>query len=190
MKTICLGDSLTYGYGLASPADAWPALCQTALGGEWVNAGINGDTAVGMLSRLPHDILPQRPKYVLLLGGVNDILVSGTSAGARSAIMAMVHQCAAAGIRPVVGIPTPMLDAADNPWRVMLDLPTARRELASYQEWLRLLCRTMCLRCIDFAAAFDGAADLSALYQADGLHPNAHGHRLMAETVINSRIFH
>lgn len=44
---VCIGDSITYGMGVANPArDAWPALLQGKLGDGWnvVNLGVSGTT--------------------------------------------------------------------------------------------------------------------------------------------------
>lgn len=44
---VCIGDSITYGYGVANPAqDAWPALLNDKLGDSWnvVNLGVSGTT--------------------------------------------------------------------------------------------------------------------------------------------------
>ena len=188
MKTICLGDSLTYGYGI-SPENTWVALAREALGGEWVNCGVSGDTSAGMLCRLSGQILQQKPHYVLMMGGVNDILLTGSFQQAQCAIMSMVHQCAHEGVRPVIGIGVPIRDDADNPWLPLTDMRAAMAAQREYTAWLRLFVKTMRLRCVDFAAAFEACTDAKRLYQDDGLHPNAAGHRLMAETLIASRVW-
>lgn len=188
MKTICLGDSLTYGYGVA-PAASWISLVQDALKGEWVNCGICGDTASGMLSRLSTELLAQNPYYVLMMGGANDILLTNSFQQAQCAIMAMVHQCVHAKVRPVIGIPTPLRDDGDNPWLPLTDMTAAAATQKEYIAWLRLFVKTMRLRCVDFAAAFEQHPDPKSLYQDDGLHPNAAGHRLMADAVLNSRLW-
>ena len=81
MKLICIGDSLTFGYGVR-PSQRWTRLCAQETGWEIVNEGISGDTTGGMLVRLrallaERDICVQRP-LVLLMGGANDIFFSGT----------------------------------------------------------------------------------------------------------------
>ena len=43
----CIGDSITYGYGVSNPAEeAWPALLGDKLGDGWnvVNLGVSGTT--------------------------------------------------------------------------------------------------------------------------------------------------
>lgn len=51
MKLICIGDSLTFGYGVR-PSRRWTRLCAQETGWEIVNEGISGDTTGGMLVRL------------------------------------------------------------------------------------------------------------------------------------------
>ena len=50
MKLICIGDSLTFGYGVR-PSQRWTRLCAQETGWEIVNEGISGDTTGGMLVR-------------------------------------------------------------------------------------------------------------------------------------------
>ena len=102
----------------------------------------------------------------MLMGGDNDIMLTGCADQAKSAMMAMIHQCAARGVKPVVGIQFPVLGIPE-PWRAVCDWERAQAESAAYIAWLRRL-----VRC--------GGR---ALYQADGMHPNAEGNRVMADAV-------
>ena len=76
MKLICIGDSLTFGYGVR-PSQRWTRLCAQETGWEIVNEGISGDTTGGMLARFSADVLPERPDAVLMMGGANDRFFSG-----------------------------------------------------------------------------------------------------------------
>ena len=105
MKLICIGDSLTFGYGVR-PSQRWTRLCAQETGWEIVNEGISGDTTGGMLVRLrallaERDICVQRP-LVLLMGGANDIFFSGTDTGARANMGAMLNQLLSLGVIPIV----------------------------------------------------------------------------------------
>ena len=111
MKLICIGDSLTFGYGVR-PSQRWTRLCAQETGWEIVNEGISGDTTGGMLVRLrallaDRDICVQRP-LVLLMGGANDIFFSGTDTGARANMGAMLNQLLSLGVHTMIGIPTPI----------------------------------------------------------------------------------
>ena len=58
MKLICIGDSLTFGYGVHL-SQRWTRLCAQETGWELVNEGINGDTTGGMLARMQGGVLAE-----------------------------------------------------------------------------------------------------------------------------------
>ena len=65
MELICLGDSLTYGYGVRS-AHRWSTLVGQALQCEVTNLGICGDTTGGMLVRLNTEVIPKMRNLSLI----------------------------------------------------------------------------------------------------------------------------
>ena len=175
MKIDCLGDSLTAGYGV-SPENRWVSLLNSRTSHTWVNRGISGDTSPGMLTRLRTDVLPEKPDYVIWLGGFNDILLTGSDHQAKSCVMAFVNHCAAAGVRPVIGIPY-MIRSVALPWNRLCDWEACRPVLEGYISWLHRLSDAAMLRRIDFREA-------GAWLQPDGMHPSPEGHRRMAEAVL------
>src|SRR5688572_7251809 len=78
-RIIFFGDSLTAGFGLSNPGkESLPALIQKKIGEsklayEVVNAGINGDTSSGGLSRLGYWMNSPIDIFILELG-INDAL--------------------------------------------------------------------------------------------------------------------
>ena len=64
------------------------------------------------------------------------------------------------------------------PWTVW---ERAAELLAEYQSWLRRFAAAFRLPVLDFDRAFTRWGE-EGLFQPDGLHPNAAGHCLMAET--------
>ena len=83
MKLICLGDSLTFGYGVRA-SQRWTHLCAQHTGWKIVNEGVSGDTTGGMLARLAARVLPELRsgsadelfQRILLMGGTNDVFLS------------------------------------------------------------------------------------------------------------------
>src|SRR4030095_16162813 len=72
---VCLGDSLTEGYGLA-PEQSYPSLLERMLrdrghAGRVVNAGVSGSTSASAASRLRWQ-LRSRPDVVVIALGAND----------------------------------------------------------------------------------------------------------------------
>ena len=201
MKIVCLGDSLTAGYRLSSE-DCWVQILNRETPHTWINAGISGDTSTGLLVRLQTEVLPQQPDMVLLMGGDNDIMltgcadpysvktlrssmVTGSEEQAKTSLMAMLHQCAARGVKPVVGIPFPIRNIPQR-WQAVCDVENARSASLRYIRWLRALTDAISLRRVDFAAAFAAAPLPDELYQEDGMHPSAAGSRVMADAVLQS----
>ena len=189
-KLICLGDSLTFGLRVPQ-SQTWPRLVQET-GVEVVNLGICGDTTGGMLARLQPILreLGKNRAYVLIMGGSNDIFYSGTDLGARSNIGAMVHQVMVAGLKPVVGIPLPIApEDAPKAWEGVADFQAAAEKIAAYSQWLKDFCTAFGVPFVDFRQDFlhpDGTVRRELF--VDGLHPNAQGHKLMAQRLLTCEV--
>ncbi|MBW2418671.1 MAG: arylesterase [Deltaproteobacteria bacterium] len=170
---LFLGTSLTAGYGLPSE-QAYPALIQrhiddAGLDYRVVNAGVSGDTSAGGLRRL--DWLLRLPVAVLVLElGSNDMLRGLDVDDLRSNLDAIVRETRArhpelrlvvAGMRAV-----PNLGAA-YVTRFEAVFPTlAEQNAATLIPFL-----------------LEGVAGDPALNLADGIHPNAEGHRHIAASI-------
>jgi len=103
MKIICIGDSLTQGYGVPSSAN-WVAITNKIEGVEVINKGINGDTTGGVVERFKKGVFYGKPNFVFIIGGANDIIVGNNLGSVQANIMAMVHQAYYNKIIPIVGI--------------------------------------------------------------------------------------
>lgn len=185
MTLYCLGDSLTFGPGVR-PSQKWTALA-AADGLHIVNLGVPGDTAVGMLARLQRLELSSGDS-VLVMGGTNDIFCTLTDAGARAAMAAVVQQLLAKGLRPVVGIPIPVVpDIAPEKWKQLVDFSAASAVLDQYCAWLKTYCSTFDIPAVDFREDYvnQNGAVRRELY-LDGLHPNTAGHQVMAQRLLET----
>ena len=91
MKIVCLGDSLTYGYGVPRK-DTWISLLNKRGTDNYINKGINGDTSGGMLARFNSDVVEEKPKMVFIMGGINDFILGSGLESVKTNIMAIVHQ--------------------------------------------------------------------------------------------------
>ena len=69
MKIICMGDSITYGFGLPDLSKRWSDLVSARTGHTLINRGISGDTTGGMLARCQTQVFNQAPDAMVLLGG-------------------------------------------------------------------------------------------------------------------------
>jgi lysophospholipase L1-like esterase len=187
MKIICLGDSLTYGFGVRRGED-WVSLSASATGQNLINKGVCGDTTGGMLARLDTDVLSQKPGAVILMGGSNDILTSGTDAYARSNMAAMIQQSSTVGVSVLVGIPIPSdPESVRAGWNELADFAQANRIFRLYAQWLRKYCGIFSTPVVDFAGLFEVPDGVRKELYLDGLHPNIAGHTAMAN-LLNKRL--
>ena len=181
-RLYCLGDSLTFGYGV-QPRERWLTLASGQSGWRLMNRGVCGDTTGGMLVRLRELIGGDRKaQAVMLMGGANDIFYSGSELGARANMGAMIQQLLTAGALILVGIPMPIVpDWHPEEWGAVVDFPSAELLLDRYAQWLADYCRAFGVPTVDFRPVFldDSGAVRRDLY-LDGLHPSPEGHRRMA----------
>lgn len=131
-RILCLGDSLTYGFGLPRGL-VWTALCAAQTGAELLGRGVNGSTTGGMLAVLPDLLVREHPDAVLLMGGTNDIAYGGDLAGARSNMGAMAHLILAGGGLPLIGIPPGLRRPIRREWAELMPERSAEL-LAEYQS--------------------------------------------------------
>jgi acyl-CoA thioesterase-1 len=168
---VILGDSLTAGLGVA-PDEAYPALLEARLRREGfayrvVNAGVSGDTTAGGLRRLDW-VLRSQPDVVLVALGANDGLRAQPVTALRDNLTAIVTRLRGAGTRVVLaGMRLPPNYGAAYAGAFAGAFPSVAR--ATSVPLLPFL--------------LEGVAGDPVLNQADGIHPNAAGHRAVAETV-------
>ena len=185
IKICCMGDSITYGFPLQDLSNRWSDLVAARTGNEVINCGLNGDSTFGMLVRCQRQVFDRRPDLLVILGGINDIIITGTYRMACGNIISMVKQAQTEEIHVAVGLPLPISpqDMA-KPWDPDRDNERSVGECEKYAYWLRCYCGERGIPMVDFRGAFfneDGSVRRELL--ADGLHPNAEGHRKMADVL-------
>ncbi len=170
-KIVAFGDSLTAGYGL-SASESYPALLQKKLEAdgfnyEVVNAGVSGDTSAGGLRRIDW-ALEGDVKFVILELGANDILRGQPIPAMKKNLARIIERVKERGAQVV-------LAGMEAPTNAGVEY---RKEV---QEAYRELAREYQVPYIPFF--LDRVAMIESLNQGDGVHPNAEGTRIVAETV-------
>lgn len=70
---VCFGDSLTYGHGLNTATESWPALLQNRVTIPVINSGVDDNTTEDAVARFNTDVLAHNPAIVIFDFGGNDI---------------------------------------------------------------------------------------------------------------------
>ncbi len=183
MKIVFIGDSLTYAYRIKRK-DAWTSLVANRTGNECINKGINGDTTSGMLSRFKADVLNEKPNYVHIMGGTNDMICQVDLGFVRANIMAMMHQAQAKNIIPILGVAVDIHKSTiASYWQGLPDYDKLESDMAKQREWLVEFSQFFGVKLIDYKSKIYEYCDedsIAELY-SDGLHLSEKGNQLLAE---------
>ncbi|SHG62013.1 Lysophospholipase L1 [Thermosyntropha lipolytica DSM 11003] len=168
IKIVCLGDSTTYGFPYG-PEHSWTSMLAEQINGKVINKGINGNTTEDMLRRFKRDVLDLKPDYVIITGGINDVVQGESLAAITFNIENMVREALAQGIKVVLGLPTPV------------DYPAWEKVLQNLRDWLVQLAKSLNLPVIDFSKAFYDENHIlkKHLLLPDGGHPTREGYKAM-----------
>lgn len=184
MKLICIGDSLTYGYGVKK-SEIWTSILKNKLRVEVINKGICGDTTSGLLSRLYRDVILNKATHAIVMGGTNDFLWQLPIEQVKSNIASIIFQLIHYKIVPIIGIPTPVDGyAAKKKWQFINSFDYINHALKVYGDWMRDFSSYYNFQVLDFYSLFykdDG--EIESQYYVDGLHLNKFGHEKMAEEI-------
>jgi acyl-CoA thioesterase-1 len=169
---IFLGDSLTAGRGLEA-AQAFPAVVQSRIAGRGLpiralNAGVSGDTTAGGVRRLEW-LLRRKPEVVVVELGAND--------GLRGLPLEMTE----GNLRRIIAFSQEAGAAV-----LLLGMMMPPNYGPDYTEGFRAiyprLAEEMRVPLLPFL--LEGVAGEPSLNLADGIHPNAEGHRRVAENLL------
>ena len=170
---LFLGDSLTAGYGL-DEARAFPALVQAKIDSlgwsfEVINGGLSGETSAGGLRRVTWLLRRKIDILVLALGG-NDGLRGIPASEMQQNLQGIIDR--ARTTYPDVQIILAGMEAPPN----LGDAYTA-----AFRAVFPTLAEKNRIPLIPFL--LEGVGGIADLNLPDRIHPNAQGHRIIAETV-------
>ena len=174
---LCLGDSLTEGYGL-SKEEAWPAVLEGLIKSSGrtdvtvINAGISGATSASALSRLKwHLKTIKKPAIVILELGPNDGLRGIDPKATEANLVAAIRLAKQSGLRVLLAgmqMPPNYGPGFTEAFRAMFPK----------------IAKSESVELIPFF--LDGVAAKPNLNLADGIHPNTAGYKIIAQTVWRS----
>lgn len=171
-KIVAFGDSLTAGFGLAEP-ESYPYLLQEKLRSEGfdyevINAGVSGDTSLGGLERADWVLEQERVEILILELGANDLLRGMPVDRMKKNLATIIEKAQAKNVKVLLcGMVAPPAMGSDYE----RDFRNAFPDLADKYKVAFL------------PFLLEGIALKKELNQADGIHPNAEGTRLMTENI-------
>lgn len=174
-KTVLFfGDSLTAGYGLDDPSEAFPGVIKDKIDSlklpyKVVNAGLSGETTAGGNARLDWLLKQKVDIFILELGandGLRGIPVTETSKNLQSIIDKVKAKYPEVKI-VLLGMQVPPNMGADyaNKFKAVFPDLAAKNHTQLVSFFLQ------------------GVAGIPTLNQADGIHPTAQGAKIAANNV-------
>lgn len=173
-RVVVVGTSLTAGLGLRRDAERYTDRLQAMADSagypvEVVNAGVSGETSAGGLRRI--DWILREPLDVLVVElGANDGLRGQDPEALEANLLEIVRRTRKA--YPDARVVIAGMEAPPN----LGDVYTGR-----FRDVFLDVARTTDAALVPFL--LDGVAGVDSLNQADGIHPTAEGHRLIARNV-------
>lgn len=171
-KIIAFGDSLTAGFGLTEK-ESYPNLLQQMLQQdgydyEVINAGVSGDTSLGGLERVDWVLAAPNVRILILELGANDLLRGGSPAKMRENLDTIIRKAKAKNVRVLLcGMIAPPTMGSDYQREFNAVFPDlAAKYKLTYLPFL-----------------LENVALNKDLNQADGIHPNAEGEKIMTANV-------
>jgi acyl-CoA thioesterase-1 len=169
---VCLGDSLTEGYGVEAE-DAFPSVVERRLRDRGhdvriVNAGISGATSASGVSRLQWQLRAAPELLILALGG-NDGLRGIDPVSTRKNLASAIELARSRGVKVILaGMRLPPNYGPDY--------------VAAFERIFPELAREYELPLIPFL--LENVAAQPHLNLPDGIHPNAAGYERVADNVL------
>lgn len=171
-KIVAFGDSLTAGLGLEEK-ESYPYLLQERLKAdgfdyEVVNAGVSGETSLGGLERIDWVLGQENVRILILELGANDLLRGLPVAKMKENLSQIIKKAKAKNVTVLLcGMLAPPTMGA----QYQRDFVNVFPDLATQYkvEFLPFLLENIALN--------------KNLNQADGIHPNADGEKIMTDNV-------
>lgn len=191
---VCFGDSLTAGFqsptwenpgGIATP---YGCFLQEQLGSQALVqiSGVCGEVSGDMVERLRRCVGGQKPDYVVILGGTNDLGWGVLPEQIMTNLTALYELTAEAGGIPIpVTVPSIRMEGG---WGGLDAGAWKARHLDRRMALNRLICDYADSHALPVVDLFSATADpesgqLAAIYSNDGTHFTTKGYRRFAELV-------
>jgi len=187
LRIVGLGDSTTAGTpGFLSPLEAPPdgrgnresqyAYWMRKKHPEWtvLNRGIDGQRSDEILARFDRDVVKNRPDYVIILAGVNDIYQGAPLESIKNNLLLMWQNSISAGIRPISASVLPYNTASHSEAATIRDL----------NSWIEYTANRLEISFCDTNLAVADPENHDRLRNSpDGYHPDVSGYRSMGESL-------
>lgn len=174
---ILLGDSITEGSG-ATDSTCYAQLLLDEVSGQAWYSGDGGTTSQACLRRLRHELRFCVPKYVLIMIGVNNANTAPLATQWETDIVNIYNTIANGGATPIIFTITPNSDGTVNG---RIQVMNAFLYNKRTNDGWKLVDASVAITLNNDGVTYNPAN------MADGVHPNATGHSLIAARAVSDQ---
>jgi acyl-CoA thioesterase-1 len=186
ITVVCLGNSLTAGYGATTPGvdnkkKSYPAYLQNKISIPVINAGVSGNTTSQGLSRVKADVLSKNPQIVIIELGANDLFRGIPLITTKNNLQDIIDMINDGNRKIYIAkfyTETVARAMAVNLGITNYDIQTAL--INQYDNMFDTLASSNNATLID-----DIWAGVWGIHMSDDVHPNAIGYEIMADNYFN-----
>ena len=181
VTVAAFGDSITHGGGAVMAPPSRGMYCwETYAGIPVKNLGRSGDNTYELLQRFEDDVLPFAPKYLVIMGGVNDYRIGTPARVTIQNLSRIAEKCRAYDITPIFTTATPITPRLmEKVWDVEPASWGWKAEQIAVNEWIMAQPYA-----VDVSTPLtDEDGEMKAELTTDGLHPDAEAKKIIGETI-------
>ena len=150
---------------------------------NFAGRGFSGHVTSQMLVRMRQDVIDLHPKYMVFLGGINDIAINQGPIDLEDTfgnIVSMIQLAKANKIKPVICLLFPVQTVG---WRP--EVGNVSEKVATLNGWLKDYCKANKVACVEYFADVDKSAGrLPESLSKDSIHPQLPGYKIMEEEIL------
>ena len=172
---VLMGDSITDGWYSQDP--------EFFKANNLQGRGISGQVTSQMLVRFRRDVLDLKPKYVVILAGINDIARNNGYISLENTFANIVSMCEVAKANKVKPVLCTLVPSGYIKWRPAIK--DTKEQVAALNGMIKEYAKAHHYKVVDYATVLaDAKGETRADLSGDSVHPNLAGYKLMEEALM------
>lgn len=179
-QVAALGDSITHGGGAVSTPPGYKLYdWETYAGLPVLNMGFSGNTIEAMNNRFERDVLPFKPKILVIMGGINNIRAGDSAQQVIQGLSVLQYKCIINHITPVFVTVAPINPVDMKKVAGLIAAAGWKAQQEKINDWVASQPYY-----VDVTPRLtDWRGWLSSSLTTDGLHPDMQGKRIIGQTI-------
>ncbi len=174
-KVVFLGDSIT--------EDWYKHFPEFFIANNFANRGISGQITSQMLLRFSADVISLQPKYVFILGGINDIAENFGKMPLEMSLKNLAMMCDLAIANNIIPIISTLTPVNSFFWKPQI---CPKNDIFNFNENLKKMASEKKIQVLDlYGVLKDSENNLPDLYSVDGGHLTEQAYSLLNGIIVD-----